>query len=274
MRIALVFYGQPRFLRNPYVYPSHRRHIIDHYETDVFIHTWWSPETSAFDVSSWTGITAAWSDPRTPDILRARYAPAAIEIEAPRKFELSGETRAALERLSNGNPNWGEANYRNLASHLYSVERASELVAASGRQYELIVVTRLDAILDTLPLLSSLRRDRFHVSDHHNHFPDLLYIFGQRFLASQKVYSSMGELAARYADDLWEPSAEALKYASFIDQFSPSDIVPIRTEVGVVRDDTSNPIRRPPLFFWLRQRLRLRQKLGQFANSLRLRRGG
>lgn len=39
MKVALCFYGQPRWIENPYSWFSHKYWIIDRYKADIFAHT-------------------------------------------------------------------------------------------------------------------------------------------------------------------------------------------------------------------------------------------
>jgi hypothetical protein len=44
MRVALLLYGQPRDLERDEQYKIHKRDILDKYEVDTYIHTWWSSQ--------------------------------------------------------------------------------------------------------------------------------------------------------------------------------------------------------------------------------------
>ena len=41
MKIALSFYGQPRFLENTHIHESYRHYFTNRYDCDVFGHMWW-----------------------------------------------------------------------------------------------------------------------------------------------------------------------------------------------------------------------------------------
>ena len=49
MKVALLFFGQPRFLENSLPFESHKDHIINKYDTDVFCHTWWAPDQGDYN---------------------------------------------------------------------------------------------------------------------------------------------------------------------------------------------------------------------------------
>ena len=57
MKVALLFYGQPRYVDNEEVYNSYKSNILDKYDTDVFCHTWWSETEKEYDYSSWSKIS-------------------------------------------------------------------------------------------------------------------------------------------------------------------------------------------------------------------------
>lgn len=41
MKVALAFFGQPRFVDNQDIINTYKRVILDRYDTDVFGHMWW-----------------------------------------------------------------------------------------------------------------------------------------------------------------------------------------------------------------------------------------
>ena len=108
------------------------------------------------------------------------------------------------------------------------------------------LIKKLDVKLETKDIKqNSMSDEYFYISDHHPRFPDLMYIFGSRFIETQYTYSRMEMLADKYFHSFWEPSAECYKYHNFIDQRLLSELFPIHLPVRVVRDgigygDTSN----------------------------------
>ena len=53
MKVALCFYGQPRFIDNKIGYESHNEHIISKVDTDIYTHFWFDREQTTFNTSDW-----------------------------------------------------------------------------------------------------------------------------------------------------------------------------------------------------------------------------
>ena len=53
MKVALLFFGQPRYLDDDRAYNDYKRLILDRYDTDVYIHTWFDEAGGKYDVSTW-----------------------------------------------------------------------------------------------------------------------------------------------------------------------------------------------------------------------------
>ena len=70
LKVALLFSGQPRYLDNPYPRSSHKKHIIDRYDTDVFCHTWWDKENECYPVGSWSTISKCDSSGKELEIIK------------------------------------------------------------------------------------------------------------------------------------------------------------------------------------------------------------
>ena len=59
MKIALLFSGQPRYLSNPFPLLSHQREVINKYDTDVYVHTWYDENVKEYDFRLDQDITNA-----------------------------------------------------------------------------------------------------------------------------------------------------------------------------------------------------------------------
>ena len=56
MKIALCFFGQPRFVKKGYEY--YKKNLIDNHDVDVFIHTWFSVDNMEKGFDSMHGFSA------------------------------------------------------------------------------------------------------------------------------------------------------------------------------------------------------------------------
>ena len=259
MKVALLLFGQPRNVDNPNSFKSHQKWIFDEYDVDTFCHVWWDKDVSEYDVSDWVSEQCIASG-NPVEIIESLYKPKSIKVEAPRTFKLSDSLyEKTRQRFGYGHP-WSEKTLSNVSSHLYSIEAAARLIK-NPDDYDFIILSRYDNFIHNFPDLTSMSDEYFYISDHHPRFPDLMYIFGSRFIETQYTYGRMEMLADKYFHSFWEPSAECYKYHNFMNQClpselfpiewplnrikSPSELFPVHLPVRVVRDnigygDTSN----------------------------------
>ncbi len=243
MKVALLLFGQPRNLENLNSFNSHKEWIYDEYDVDTFCHVWWEKGIKEYDVSDWVKEECTVSEDPI-QVIEERYKPKRIKVEPPRTFKLSYNLhRRTREKFGTGHP-WSEKTLSNVSSHLYSIETAARLIE-NPSDYDFIILSRYDNYIHNFPDLESMDGDHFYLSDHHPRFPDLMYIFSPKFIATQYTYGRMEELAERHFYDFWEPSAECYKYYNYFDQYQRNHLFPIHLPVRVVRDsdgygDTSN----------------------------------
>jgi hypothetical protein len=131
MKIALCLYGQPRFFS---VNNTIIEHIINPYQPDIYMHTWWSKD----DVGS-TYSSAPWAtiDPRsdicvyedTPTRLIKKYNPKKIHYD---KLNL-------LQNISKDKFDF------DMKCMFYSIQQVVNYTLDSDIIYDAIVLTRYDA---------------------------------------------------------------------------------------------------------------------------------
>lgn len=126
-----------------------------------------------------------------------------------------------------------EKNLSNVLSHLYSFEMSKSLITDDLMKWtDLIIMWRTDlCILDVIDL-NTLSTDKFYISNHHNNFPDLIFIFGKKYLNFLKTYSNIDKTS----DFVWEPSAEAFKWETFKLYYEESELNKIKMDCKVVRE--------------------------------------
>ena len=243
MKIALLFSGQPRYLSNPFPLLSHQREVLNKYDTDVYVHTWYDDNVKEYDFSSWSRISSCSIESNAPEKIKQMYNPVEIVVEKSKKFKFSPFTKQLLDGFTFRNgftkeQGWTDKNYNNILSSLYSIERVCNLVEPKKNEYDFIIWSRLDNIIYKLPDLNQCSTSKFYLSDHHPKFPDLLFFFGHKFLDALKIYSSVDYLIQNNINNLWGPSMnEPLKMFNYIRNFDIKDICPIRLPVRVVRDN-------------------------------------
>ena len=248
MKIALLFFGQPRFLDNPLPYLKHKKFFLDKHDTDVYCHTWWEEEAK-YDCSTWSRINTCETDKDAIKKIQQMYKPVDLVFESPKKFSFKAESQESINQIikkkwPRGHAHWNSNNdnYSNILSQLYSIEQVCKLCAKSSEKYDFIVLSRFDNNIIEFPEdLHELDSGKFYISDLHPRFPDMVYFFSQKFLESQYFYSRVDYIIEKYKWSLWEPSNEAFKYFSTIDFLNNESLFrPVRIRVKAVRDLTGS----------------------------------
>ena len=246
MKVALVFFGQPRFIHNQNPYKSNKEFILDRYETDVYCHAWFSEKDSEYDYSCWSTLKECPIEKDSIDVINDLYKPKKLKVEEPRKFSFSEETLSELDRISkkiNKSHIFTKDTYSNVLSQAYSIESALNLIDDPD-QYDFIILSRYDNQIFDLPDLKSLENQHMYTSNIHNRFPDMLVFFGPHLKDSMCYYSDIDDLVKDYSKYFWEPSNECLKMHSFFRHViskkdEVSKIGSVRMIIKAVRDSNS-----------------------------------
>jgi hypothetical protein len=224
MRVALIFFGQPRFITNEIV-KEHYKKILDTYDVDIYGHLWWSENEVVYDVSTWSTINECPVLPSTPNIMNELYPNNKIIYEGSRDFNIPEKL---LNKFSYRSEVFNVKNLKNVMSHLYSFEKS---VSEVPDDYDFYIISRTDSIIYNLPDLNLLDNNKFYISNHHDNFPDLIFVFGKRYLNFMKTYSNL-EFTI---DNVWQPSAEAFKSETFKKYYSMSELNKITMTVEITR---------------------------------------
>ena len=99
-------------------------------------------------------------------------------------------------------------------------------------KYDFIVMGRTDSEILHMPNLNDLSNDKFYISGHHNMFPDLMFIFGKKYLNFIKTFSNI----PKTMNYVWQPSAEAFKHETFKLYYDESELNKIKLDVNLVRE--------------------------------------
>jgi hypothetical protein len=246
MKVALLFYGQPRFVGNEDVIKSYKKDILDKYDTDVFCHTWWTDKGGEYDCSTWSKITNCPISSNTLDIIRETYSPIVLKYDEPRIFEFPPKVMLYVEKFTGKHPDgdyYNHKNYSNILSQLYSIQKVSEIFEShadkhSETKYDWIVLARYDTVLIDFPDLYKCNPNKFYLPNHHPKFPDVICTFGLKFLEwSKNVFYDVdcGREAFVY-ENIWHPSPEAFKFCSFMKRFSVHDLNPCSMNVSMIKE--------------------------------------
>lgn len=241
MKVALLFFGQPRYLDDDRAYNDYKRLILDRYDTDVYIHTWFDEAGGKYDVSTWAQMHGAKNAVILPDSierLKRMYNPKVLVHEKPQKFELPPECKAFVdEKFTDKHPegHWNPGNYSNIMSQLKTIQRVAQLYEETGDKHDIIVLARLDTWLENFPDdLSALDPSKFYLPGHHNRFPDVIHICGRRYLGWMKnAFNDINN--PRVFHNIWEPSPEAFKGMAFLLRYRQSDLSPNPMNAHTIR---------------------------------------
>jgi hypothetical protein len=242
MKVALLFYGQPRYVDNEDVYNSYKNSIIDKYDTDVFCHTWWSEDGGEYDYSSWSKISNCPILHNAREIICEKYNPLILVHNKPKTFELPPKAKEFIDfKFTDKHPDgnhWNPKNYSNVMSQLYSIKSVADIFDSYRNNsdvketYDWIVLARYDTVLINFPNLEECDNSKFYLPGHHPRFPDTIHAFGIKYLAWAK--NAFNDIEEIYSD-IWEPSPEAFKYGSFMRRFNQNDLAPYPMDAHCVR---------------------------------------
>ena len=159
MKIALCFFGQPRFYNNKEILAFLRDLRAEDIQIDVYMHLWKPSKETNYMRSPWSGIDEKNAVIDLEDLkekIEDIYEPRAILIEDERNFlaDPSIYTRTPA-------PTSPEIVHR----MYYSQKKVGELLKESGETYDLVFRMRTDSSVMGLMPLTELIGDKIWVPD-------------------------------------------------------------------------------------------------------------
>jgi len=239
MKVALLLFGQPRFIDNIQVLHTYKN-IIKKYDADVFCHVWWE-ESGVYETSTCSTLNGCGIHKNAIDIINYNYKPTVISVEpASKKFFMPPQAKQFLDaRFTNRAAHWNERNYGCVLSQLYSIQSVSRLFEKyeeeTNQTYDWIILGRYDGLIKSMPILNDPRlpKNKFYISNHHPNFPDLLFCYARRFCNwSSNVFDDVSSVY----HTIWEPSCEAFKSGSFYKRFTGHDLIPTHMKCDIIRN--------------------------------------
>lgn len=167
-KIAVLIYGQSRFLENPHSLLSLRA-LFPNHQLDFYIHTW-----KDLNIGN------------QESLIQEKYMPLALKIDDPldQHVELEKYKDSIFECKSRLKIEKQDAYIFSCISQLASVQAVNELfcnhIAENDGTYAYVVLTRFDAIY--LGKFNSKLLDTFDliVSKSHSYYPDVIQIYRTR----------------------------------------------------------------------------------------------
>ncbi len=233
VKLAICFFGQPRYLNNKSVHGCYRK-LIDQYNADVYVHSWISGKDTEFSVSDWAKTHNIKESVDAKERILSLYSPIKCKFDAPFDGCLSAETRskACTMRL------YTENNEKNLLSHLKSYSEVIRLVE-NPQDYDFILMTRFDAYLFDFPNLYSLDSTKFYLTKKYDGgWCDITQLCGSKFAKAFDVYQNFDSIT----DNLMKKDpcfiAELYKRENYDLAYSRNDLRYIESlSSGIVRSE-------------------------------------
>lgn len=201
IKLALVFYGQPR-ISNIESYNSIKNQLIDIYDCDVYIHTWWSKEdfnnNMLYMKSPWSQTQDLEVKDDIDTILKKIYNPKVLKCQKIKSFS---DVNYKLKQ---------QENWYNSVSQMYTINEASKLVG-NYNKYDFIIKLRLDLIIYKIPKIDELDRNYSYVIDTHigrDIFNDNIWILSTKHFKLFNMY----DFKDIYCDEIGTLNIEEILY--------------------------------------------------------------
>lgn len=236
MNIAIVIFGQPRFVNSLHCYQSQKNMIFSQGDVDVYAHLW-TTEDASYQSSSWSGMNECPVGKDDVGAFIEKWNPARLHQEPERPFSSPILFKKIKERFPD--PHWNELDFNKSLAHLYSLEQGIKIFESCEKEYDWVVFLRTDVCIWDFPDLSKLEKDAFYYSSifHAEHFADICYITSPQYVKGLKAYSYLTDDSYEIVDKLMRPCAEQFKKETFISAFGRQPLKQILLPVRVVRNN-------------------------------------
>jgi len=241
MKIALIYFGQPRFVNNSNCIDSQRDAIMSQSDCDVFAHLW-EPSVEGYNFATWSGLSNETAQESDIETFIQKWSPKKLAVEPNREFGNEFIYNAIQHKLPGGETR--EYNFNLCLSQLYSIEKAiclyEDHIKESGDTYDFVIFMRTDLCVWGFPNLSLLEKGKFYFSDlfHQDHFADLCYVTDPKYVSGLKCYSYLTDESLDIINRIPQGNAESIKKATFVRTFGNSPLAQAPLHVRVVRNNT------------------------------------
>lgn len=236
MRIAVIFFGQPRNLQNPLSSWSHKWWLRGN-EVDYYGHCWFSKEPST-EYTVGENVLSSRIEPQAIEILRKKYPNIILKIEEPKIFRLSDYLPENTEQLKKNLRMFGENELKLLPvyiSQFYSIHQSLKLFDSyvNKKKYDFIVISRYDNFISYIPKPNRIVPDKLNLKKRTNSgFPDLLFIGSRELINAIDVYPELKNLLGKVKTH----TPEKLKEECFLSHFPQSRLNENFFEILAIRD--------------------------------------
>lgn len=279
MKIALILFGQPRFVDFKLASLS-QKWALRSYDVSYFGHVWEEEISTSFEVSSWTGLRDIKMPSNALRHILKNYPKINIVSDKVEKFN---QFFASDEDVSKIREFWENFTFesdfyllgtkpatmfRNTLSQLYSVHRALELFELSNKEndFDIVILTRYDAVVLGLPNLSRLNQNSIYIEKTNREFADVLIIGGQKEILNTDAFPAIVELS----ENINIPSAELYKQSAYLSKSSAEQIQEIGINLFMLRGKSIYYLVNSLLIIPLKQKVRLRSRLSELFRKKNL----
>jgi hypothetical protein len=235
LRVAVVFFGQPRFVSSKLAAFSHRYHLRK-YNVSYFGHVWFDKELSQVQTAPWANLGEINLAQNSIEILTKSYPRIILSIDKPKIFQ-SGDLIASLhledDEVVSEILRKEIENIPNTLSQFYSLHQALELFEKSNKDFDFLIVSRYDNFIWNLPNLKEISNEVLTISDHHPNFPDLIYISKPQNLSFLNCYPFLHQLCMGSR----ELSAESIKFRAFEEANIGVELNATSMDVSILRSE-------------------------------------
>jgi len=236
--VALILYGQPRFVSTGLAAFTQRR-FLRNCNLSIFGHVWYSENVKQMSTSTWSGLKNFELSHDSITSIQKLWPGIELSIEAPRKFEVEvfrgpGNSFKANPKLPLGRNI--EENASNTISQLYSINQALQLAnkANQHEEFNYYVLTRYDCVIGSFLDPSKWSLDLLYLSSHHD-FPDPILIGSPRLVNATDAFLNWSE-TARGSDVFLTP--EEFKKNEFLKHFENSSYLNVNSRVEFLRSNS------------------------------------
>lgn len=233
MKIAIVFFGQPRNIQNRMASISHK-FWARKLEVDFYGHCWFEPSGA----KAYSGGEHARNfkiSAKAPELLRKQYPSISLCIEEPKTVE------ELMEKVDLDKDEKVKILVENpllpvFISQFYSISQALNHfdMQSVGKEYDFIVLSRYDNFVALLPKAQVIETGKLTMKGNSGNFgfPDLVFIGPRYLLEKINIYPVLG----KYLKSGKRLTPELLKQEHFLTVSTESTLTHENFEILVVRD--------------------------------------
>lgn len=236
--VALILYGQPRFVSTGLAAFTQRR-FLRNCNVSTFGHVWYSENVTHMSTSSWSGLESFKLANNSPTKIKNLWPGINLLCEEPREFEVE-EFRYDLNSFKQ-NPKLPvgrntEKNASNTISQLYSINQALGLVNEVNKlnKFDYYVLTRYDCVIGSFLKPSRWRSHKLYLTSHHD-FPDPILIGSPNLVNATNAFPNWRNSAS---DTNVFLTPEDFKKKEFLKHFENSSYTNVRSRVEFLRSDS------------------------------------